>query len=94
MRNEHDLKSSEPSSTHSLEAGRRAYRNFEPRPSMPGDRDFADPKHLPFYGWMIERAADVGKIQDECRVLEQYGEHAYDRAVSAKIAVLDMKHGL
>jgi hypothetical protein len=71
--------------------GREAYRRKEPRPPVPNEDNYAEPESMRFYGWMIERAADIGKISKE---LELAGADHDDKAFSRRVLALDLEHGL
>jgi hypothetical protein len=46
-------------------AGREACRRNEMRPPVPTEDNCDEPEAMRFYGWMIERAVDIGKIIKE-----------------------------
>jgi len=72
-------------------AGREGYRRHEPRPPVPTEENCAELEAMPYYGWMIERAADIGKIAKE---LELAGADHDDKAFSRRVLALDLEHGL
>jgi len=74
-----------------LPTGREAYRRNEPRPPIPTEENYAHPEAMRFYGWMIERAADIGKIIKD---LELAGADHDDKAFNRRVLALDLEHGL
>lgn len=78
-----------------FEAGKNDYRLFKPRPPTPTNENCDEPQSMRFYGWMMARAREVGKIIADVRAQCQelgLSEKKGDALLTKRTAALDAAH--
>lgn len=74
--------------------GQADYVTFRPRPAEPSEEQMRSSAGARYFGWMIARSREVGKVMDFLKLVGVDQREDYDRVLTRHVDQIDRAHGL